>query len=156
MNANKFWMTVFLASLFLPATAEETTRDLTDAYCVARTQYRCDIYGVSMLNLIITPERFHGEKVRVVGYMIVNGGAILHYAPPPLYLESLRLSFTEIESFETEEDVDKWQSDLNKVRRFSGKWVLIEGVFDMKIPMDPFYNIPFWIRKITRLENYEP
>jgi hypothetical protein len=152
VNANKFWIFVFLAFFF-------SSSATADYYCYKNAEHghECEIYYVSIINLIVTPERFHGKKVKVLGYFVINNGYVtLRYAKQfPFYSEALNLSFAEKLSFlemgsSKTEDIDNRENDLDRFREFNGKRVMIDGVFDMENMRNR--GIYFGIRNITQIE----
>src|SRR5205814_2241986 len=71
---------------------------------------KCLGISASLINLIATPERFHGKTVQVVGYLA------LEFEHTVVYLnrdstadEALWVSFGE-GPIETEADADRWES----------------------------------------------
>ena len=94
---------------------------------------KCNLYSISIINLIATPERFHRERVRLKAYVYADTEqTLLYLLPKTSYSESIRLSLLK-EPKEwndaTADEYDKRNKEISK--KFHGKSVIIEGTFSM-------------------------
>ncbi|MES2040350.1 MAG: hypothetical protein V4495_21230, partial [Pseudomonadota bacterium] len=89
-------------------------------------------YAVSIINLITTPERFHGKKISVTGYILIADETIaLQLSKDSSPAESVWLSIQE-GRMETENDFRRYQKKKKQLKStINRKRVLIEGIFDM-------------------------
>ena len=126
---------LFVTSCFMGmARADSLDSNFDRFYCVEKaTSDECSLYGVSIINLISTPERFHGKKVRVIGFLSVG------HDENVLYLGERSASHTEAVlisiddgPMENEADVDRYRQNERRVRRyFNHRRVMLEAEFDM-------------------------
>lgn len=141
--------TIFLClSLYLcaspaPARAEENAAGPEDTK-VEKNREDEGVYHISIINLIATPEKYHGKKVLVhgVGDIEFEGNVVYLTEADWRYLNTkngLWLSF------------DVAAVNVKKAKAFNGKPVLIEGVFNKEMTghLDMCAGA---IEKITRYE----
>lgn len=106
---------VGLAAIFLVSTCY----GYGDAY------HGDDLYRISLINLIATPEKFHNKKVRVIGAgrLEFEGNAICLSKDDIAYRISRNCLWINI-------DPETIRATQEKLEEFNGKYVLIEGVFN--------------------------
>lgn len=80
------------------------------------------VEGVSLINLIATPSRYHHKKVRIEGF------ACVEFEGNALYLSRDDLNYL-IPANAVWLKLDKDGPDRSQ---YNGKWVLIEGTFNAK------------------------
>ena len=99
---------------------------------------------ISLVNLIATPERYDGKKIRVIGYLH------LEFEGNGLYLHKDDYDFG-ISKNAIWADVNEKHPEIGKLSKFSNQYVIIEGTFDsnMRGHMDANSG---GIKNITRLE----
>lgn len=88
---------------------------------VPGTSASTEVHHVSIIQLIATPERFHGKRVRVVGYLWLEfegNGIYLSESDRThgVYKNGLWVSFAE--------------GVLDSRQAYSGRYVLLEGTFN--------------------------
>ena len=105
--------------------------------------------SVSLMQLIVNPEKYHGTPVRVIGVSSIEfeGDAIWftkeHYELN-VYMNSLWI----------EPDYDALGATRQQLEQFNGKYVLIEGVFNK----DNHGHLGMYsgaIQKVTRFQLWE-
>lgn len=116
------------------------------------SQGECVLYRVSIVNLIATPERFHGKKVQVIGYLEMGAGHIwLSLGKNSFQNEGVLLVIHEGE-IETREDFEEYKNKEKRMRlQFGGRVVLMEGEFDMDISSSQLRG---GIRDIVRIQRW--
>ena len=84
-----------------------------------------DLYRVSLISLIATPEKYHNKKVRVIGAgrLEFEGNAICLSKDDLVYGISRNCLWTNV-------DPESIRSTKEKLEEFNDKYVLIEGVFN--------------------------
>jgi hypothetical protein len=95
-----------------------------------------------MINLIATPEKYHGEKVQLVGYMV------LAYEEQAIYLSKLHSDNGMLKN-----GLVLWLEDEQtmKLKDLNWDYVLIERVFDAELK-GPAGLYSGTLKEITRLE----
>ena len=130
-----------LISFFGVCHASETESDWDDFFCLDLPWEKtegCQIYRASIINLITTPERFHGKRVRVFAYASIDFEDIrLCLMPGAFPTECVGFSFWKgidgKSHIETDSDAKKFLSRKEELRKeFHGKKVTVEGIFNMK------------------------
>ncbi|MFZ6643647.1 hypothetical protein ACO0LL_28245 [Undibacterium sp. TC4M20W] len=124
---------LMLMFAFSAASASASDADIDQFYCHSRAaDSQCERYAVSIINLITAPERFHGKKISVTGYLLIADETIaLQLSKDSSPAESVWLSIQEGQ-METENDFMRYQKKEKQLKSaFNRKRVLIEGIFDM-------------------------
>jgi hypothetical protein len=116
--------------------ASENPVDFDEIFCGERyVDGECKYYYASMLNLIATPERFHGKRIRVISFAVVGPeGARLVLSPGTSYDVSVELSFRKdaAQKEKPDTDVDEYKKRLEEIsEEFDGRRVAVEGMFNM-------------------------
>jgi hypothetical protein len=139
-----------------PVWGEEPMSDFDRFYC-EEVGYKkeCILYRASIMNLITTPERFHGKRVRVHGYLSIGfEESILFHTKDSTHVEAVWFSIGD-RPIETEADADAYQKKKKEVMaKFNNRRVLVEGEFDMKVNSRLVYRGA--IKNITRIEQRGP
>jgi len=101
---------------------------------------------LSIINLIATPEKYHGKVVRVIG--VGN----LEFEGNAVYLS--REDFKYVSNNGLWIELGEKATPYNEAKKFNGKYVIIEGTFD-KNDTGHFGMWSGSIKKITRYELWE-
>lgn len=104
------------------------------------------VYDVSLVQLIATPEKYHGKRVQVVGYLNLEFEGDAIYLHQEDFANSLLKNAFWVD-FSERVKQEKKLADYNK------KYVIIIGLFDMNLRghMSLFSGE---IKNITRLDNW--
>jgi hypothetical protein len=79
---------------------------------------------VSLINLIATPDKFHGRRIRIIGYLH------LEFEGNAIYLDQESFS-NAVDANAIWVDLPGWATN-SKTQPLNDKYVLIEGRFDSK------------------------
>lgn len=101
---------------------------------------------ISIINLIATPEKYHGKVVRVIGIgnLEFEGNAVYLSRDDYKYVSSNGLWI----------ELGGRSTPYDEAKKFNGKYVIIEGTFDK----DDTGHFGMWsgsIKKVTRYELWE-
>lgn len=134
----------------------ETMSDFDRFYCDERgNKNECVLYRASVINLFTTPEKFHGKKVRVTGYLSMGyEESVLFFMKGANHVEAVWFEIGD-RPLETEADVDRFKKREKEIKaKFNNRYVLVEGEFDMNVNSRFLYRGA--IKNITRIEQRSP
>jgi hypothetical protein len=130
-----------------PESVPETASDFDKFFCHAYIDKKCSLYEISFINLIATPERFLGKRVRVIAYLDYGfERASLYLAPGVAYTEAIRINIfagadgkNPFSKDLTQEEIDGYLKRSKEIEeKFDGRKVLVEGTF--RKPQYSIYN----------------
>jgi hypothetical protein len=131
------------------AQADSLESDFDRFFCDERgASGECTLYRVSIINLFTTPEKFHGKRVKVIGYLTMGG---LYFSKRGGPVEALLIQFADWEL--TEESINSYREKEKQIKaQFNYCRVLMEAEFDMHARA--FFDRG-GLKKITRLEKWD-
>ena len=138
-------------SLSRESVAENVQLNLDDYNCAETDENRqCQVYAVSLINLIATPRMFDGKVVRIVGYLqIGREDTNLCLTEKSPSTDCLHLGLYDGDRFD-ESGLRDYHKRVDRIRRaMNGKQVIIRGRFDMSIRA---FTIQGGIKEITRID----
>jgi hypothetical protein len=141
---------IFAFALKGIAQADPVESDFDRFFCAERdASGECTLYRVSIINLITTPEKFHGKKVRIRGYLSMEfEESALYFSKDSTYTEAVGVQVADWTL--TEESIDNYRKKEEQIRaEFNNHKVLIEGEFDMYARAFLLRGV---LRKITRIQ----
>ncbi|MDR2113035.1 MAG: hypothetical protein LBQ62_08065 [Candidatus Accumulibacter sp.] len=114
--------------------ASENQPDFDRFFCDEYSnEGECEIHAPSMINLIVTPERFHGKRVRVIAYVIVlfqSREFMLFFVPG--MSEAVRLTFWKDVDQKEKFHADELDRRFEEIfEEFVDRKVIVEGIFNM-------------------------
>ncbi|MCL5772915.1 MAG: hypothetical protein M1536_00850 [Firmicutes bacterium] len=112
----------------------------------SKERSREKLHWVSLINLIATPEKFHGTKVRVKGF------AVIRFETTAIYLSSNDFHHG-ITKNSVWLKIDKYKIGWD-YKKYNKKYVLVEGIFDKNY--DGHMGLSSGsIKQIERMETWE-
>ena len=98
---------------------------LVAGLCFACGAANHNVEAVSLMQLIVNPEKYHGELVRVIGVSRIEFEGDGIWFTKEHYEHNVNMN-----SLWIEPDYDALGATRQQLEQFNGKYVLIEGVFD--------------------------
>ena len=87
--------------------------------------HKSDAENVSIIDLIANPDKYHGRNVMIKGVVRLQFESNAIYLTKDCYNNRLSKNALWISL-----DEKTLKTDLRKLRKYNGKYVLVEGVFD--------------------------
>lgn len=119
----------------------------------------CPAIRVSMINLIGTPERYHGKMVETTGYLFLEfEHQALYFARDSTRDEGIWVQVGDEAKAETDADWQRWGKLFDTWQcKFNGQRVVVRGVFDMRPigHMAPTHPGSIAIKEIRLLQGEE-
>ncbi|MDR2113037.1 MAG: hypothetical protein LBQ62_08075 [Candidatus Accumulibacter sp.] len=133
----KFIFAVFVfLPLFFSASCHASEKPITfdDYLCAERggKEGECTMYSISLINLLATPERFHGKRVRLRAYVYADGERYLLYLlPGTSYPEAISLTFYSPGVWDEAKVDEYYRRSAEIQRKFHRRQVIVEGTYRM-------------------------
>jgi hypothetical protein len=113
-------------------------------------QGRSDVVNVSIISLIATPEKYHGKKVRVIGYFQYDEAYLRNIF---LHKEDSEKSILK-NSFWIFFPKGISGDSVERYKGYNQQYVILEGIFDMH-NQGPSSLFSGAIKEVTRLELWD-
>lgn len=107
-------ISLFCLLFFIMFTSSSFSEDVSVKKTVAEP--------VSIINLIATPEKYHGMKVQIIGF------AVVEFEDTSIFLSK---ADAEYRIFKNAIWFQSSKKNWKEFKKFNGQYVLAEGVFDM-------------------------
>lgn len=136
----------FLVNAFLLCNASEDTKQLID---------KSNVLDLSIISLFGNSEKYYGQLVRTVGYMVVHEYESAALLPSACFYDNDYTSYNAISigflcrNCKTSKEKNIFYEKLKL--KYHKKYVLVEGVFDKSNS----FRFPFKITKVKRFEIWE-
>ena len=110
--------------------------------------------GVSIINLIANPERFHDKKVRFIGFASMEFEDFSVYLSKESYDNRMSLNAIWLDFESKNSTIDSIVKKIHSLIKLDKQYVIVEGVFDKNHKGHMSMNSGS-IKNITRLDKWD-